>query len=444
MQSTATVHDMTLGHLCKKIARHNAQTGDVPRAEASEIFSDMADGILALDFALSFAKFDYDARQLVLSVVGLLGNDSKPLAMYDDDLADHLKSSVRTVRRWRSEYVKVSQKENFGFIEITEGEYDRDKQRYAPTRYRFAEEGRFYVERVINEARHTEEYGRDRRGAIERAAREHYEDIPNAPLLRRKTKPKQSQSLKIERDFENAGKSLTKGRNALAELSERSRAALLSGAQGRELHALLLKLQADVAEILQDFPQTIDEADVGYMPAKLAGIPPTEETVESSGNEVRSDDETSGSVYSSLTLPEVSDAFSKYDERLRVKPKSAEPKVRRVELEIVAEPASSIDSPVSDDQLAAFFHPKKASGDRLAGFVATKKEPDDSPPDDLTVELDPVELAERVAVQAVACGMEFDDEGEITFVPPDVPDDVYEAVWRVQPPVLRKRQEQRE
>jgi hypothetical protein len=65
-------------------------------------------------------------------------------------------------------------------------------------------------------------------------------------------------------------------------------------------------------------------------------------------------------------------------------------------------------------------------------------------PVELTYEPDDTELAERAAIQAEALGIEFDDEGEITFVPPGVPDDVYEAVWRMQPSVLRKRQEQHE
>jgi hypothetical protein len=55
-------------------------------------------------------------------------------------------------------------------------------------------------------------------------------------------------------------------------------------------------------------------------------------------------------------------------------------------------------------------------------------EPDTYEPD--IYEPDADELAERAAICAVECGIEFDEEGHITYVPPGVPDCIIDAVMR--------------
>ncbi len=51
-------------------------------------------------------------------------------------------------------------------------------------------------------------------------------------------------------------------------------------------------------------------------------------------------------------------------------------------------------------------------------------------PAELIVELDPVELAERAAIQAEGLGIEFDDEGEISRIPASIDDETYCKIWR--------------
>ncbi|HWW74960.1 MAG TPA: hypothetical protein VNZ44_06185 [Pyrinomonadaceae bacterium] len=221
--------------------------------QAVTVLDDCADGILALDFALSFAGFGYEARQLVLSVVGLLGGGGATLEAFDGELAKHVQCSERTVRRWRAAHLKESKARRFSLLEVVEGEYDAAKKCYGKTSYRFTAPD--YVDVVVREARASDLYERDRRTAIEQAAEEHYADIPDAPPRRRSRKPQRAPSVRVEQAFVNAARSVEKGKLALRDLGEDSREALLESPQGEEMRRLLLKLQSDVAEILENFPQ---------------------------------------------------------------------------------------------------------------------------------------------------------------------------------------------
>jgi hypothetical protein len=223
---------------------------------------DMADGVLALDFALTFAGFGYQARQLVHSIVGLVGSGT--LVAYDKDVAKHLVCSDRTVRRWRAAHIREARRVRFSLLEIVEGEYDAGKKLYEETAYRFT--GASYVNAVVAAARASEMYQTDRRAAIERAAEEQYGDIPDAPARRRTRKPRRAPGVKVERAFSNAARNVEKGRQALQDLGDESRQALLVSSQGEELRRTLLKMQADLKGIIENVTQTRDaeEVDGGY------------------------------------------------------------------------------------------------------------------------------------------------------------------------------------
>jgi hypothetical protein len=224
------------------------------------VLDDCADGILALDCALTFAGFGYEARQLVLSVVGLLGGGGSTLEIFDGELASHVQCSDRTIRRWRAAHLKESKARRFSLLEIVEGEYDAGRRCYGKTSYRFTAPD--YVDAVVREARASDLYQRDRRAAIEHAAEEHYADIPDAPPRRRSRKPRRAPAARVEQAFVNAARNVEKGKLALAELADDSRAALLESSQGAELHKTLLKLRADVVEILENFPQAAEGEQV--------------------------------------------------------------------------------------------------------------------------------------------------------------------------------------
>jgi len=239
---------------------------------AATVLDDCADGILALDLALTFAGFSYEARQFVLSVIGLLGGDGSTLEVFDAELASHVQCSDRTIRRWRAAHLKESKARRFSLLEIVEGEYDAEHKCYEKTSYRFTAPD--YVDAVVCEARASDLYQRDRRAAIERAAEEHYTDIPDAPPRRRSRKPRRVPAVLVERAFVNAARNVEKGKLALGELGDDLRAALIESAQGAELRRTLLKLSADVAEILENFPQASDGEEVDGGTGQNVRYPP--------------------------------------------------------------------------------------------------------------------------------------------------------------------------
>lgn len=252
---SAIVHDITPAQF-KRIAER-VKTDTRP---SHSILEDMADGILALDFALTFAGFSHKARHLTLSVVGLLGGSGEPLRAFDAELAAHLKCSDRTIRRWRAAHNKEARRVRFSLLEITEGEYDADHQRYQKTSYRFTASA--YVEAVVNQARSSELYARDRRAAIEGAAEEHYSEIPNAPPRQRRRKPRRAPSEKIEQAFINAARSVKKGKRALLELADDSREVFLESGQGAELRDTLSELQTEITEVLEIFPEQSEREEL--------------------------------------------------------------------------------------------------------------------------------------------------------------------------------------
>lgn len=250
-------------------------------SQTAKVLEDMADGILAIDFALTFADFSYEARQLTLSILGLLGGTGGSMEAFDGELATHVNSSDRTIRRWRAAHLRESKQRRFSLLEITEGEYDGDEQRYKKTSYRFTAAA--YVDAVVRAARASDLYHKNRRGAVERAAEEHYGDIPDAPPRQRHRKPRRSPTVRVEQAFVNAAKNVEKGRQALQDLSEDSRAALIEGRQGAELRETLLKLQADIGEILENFPQPFEgeevDGGIGHFVRYPSSVPSAEDVV---------------------------------------------------------------------------------------------------------------------------------------------------------------------
>jgi hypothetical protein len=251
----ATVYDITPAQFKRMAERVESDT-----QPSSSILEDMADGILALDFALTFAGLSHKARQLTLSLVGLLGGSGESLRAFDSELATHLKCSTRTIRRWRAAHNEEARRIRFSLLEITEGEYETNHQRYKKTSYRFTASA--YVEAVVNQARSSELYVRDRRAAIEHAAEEDYSEIPNAPPRQRRRKPRRAPAEKIERAFTNAARNVKKGKRALQELADGSREVFLASGQGAELRDTLSELQTEITEVLEIFPERCEREEL--------------------------------------------------------------------------------------------------------------------------------------------------------------------------------------
>jgi len=105
MTMKAKVYDITPAQLRRTLGRRPDSEEGV---KSATVLDDCSDGILALDYALTFAGFSYEARQIVLSVVGLLGGRGSTLEVFDAELAKHVQCSDRTIRRWRAAHLKES------------------------------------------------------------------------------------------------------------------------------------------------------------------------------------------------------------------------------------------------------------------------------------------------------------------------------------------------
>jgi hypothetical protein len=173
--STAKVYDITPATFRRTLGREQPAEGE----QAASVLDDMADGVLALDFALTLAGFSYEARQLTLSIVGLIGGEGGRLEVFDKGLAEHVNCSDRTIRRWRAAHIKESKAKKFSLLHLEECDYNAALKRYEKTAYSFTAGD--YVNTVVAEARASDLYQTDRRAAIERAAEEHYDEIPDAP-----------------------------------------------------------------------------------------------------------------------------------------------------------------------------------------------------------------------------------------------------------------------
>lgn len=264
--STAKVHDFTPAAFRRTLDRRQSPAED---GQAAAVLDDMADGILALDCALTFAGFSYEARQLTLSIVGLIGGEGGRLEVFDKELAEHVNCSDRTIRRWRAAHIKESRARKFSLIHLEECDYNAALKRYEKTAYSFT--AGEYVNTVVAEARASDLYQTDRRAAVVRASEEHYDEIPDAPPRGRRRKPRRAPTVRVEQAFVSAARNVEKGRRALQDLSDDARAALLESTQGKELRRTLLKLQADISKVLEDFPQKnptqiaeAEEVDGGY------------------------------------------------------------------------------------------------------------------------------------------------------------------------------------
>jgi hypothetical protein len=280
MTPTAQVLDFTPAQLQRRITR--SDTNGQTRQQG--IFADLADGTIIAQFFLNFAGFEWDETKFFLLIIGLCGDEKRSVELFDEELAQHARCTDRTIRNWRAAYIGRTETINFAPLVIIEGEYNSDQQRYLPTTYCVGDvAGK--IEEAVVAARALPEYAKDRLAALERAATEHYEDLPDAPPKRRRRKPKKSLRSPVIQSINNADKNLKKGKQALSEMSERMRAALLAG-QGQDLREMLLSMRGEIDELLSVVSEEVDTKQLTYIPENFSGIPPAAEQADSEATEV--------------------------------------------------------------------------------------------------------------------------------------------------------------
>jgi hypothetical protein len=265
--TTAIVHDITPALFHRQASRQMSSLGE--SAQRHSIFSDMADGTVIAQFFLNFAGFEWNETKFFMQVVGLCGEVSREV--YDKELAEYTRCTARTIRAWRAEYLARAQTTRCSLLVVNEGAYNPDRQRYERTGYSVPAHVAELIEQAVASARALPEYSKDRLGALEKAAGECYDEIPDAPPMRRRRKPKKSQRSPVIQSIGNAAKSLSKGQKALADMPERMRAALLAG-QGDELRAMLLKMRNQIEDILTVLPEDVEDTEDRHTQENSSGV----------------------------------------------------------------------------------------------------------------------------------------------------------------------------
>jgi hypothetical protein len=273
-RTTATVHDITLAQL----RRTQQRSTQVESASQATIFSDMTDGVLALDYGLTFAAFEHKARQLVLHIVSLIGASNESLTMTDVELASHLRCRRETVVRWRQAHKETALAKHFAFLIVQEGEYNSKEKFYEPTSYRLNPDVREFVEKAVDRARQSPLYEQNRQAALEQAAAEAYSDMPDAPSLQklRRGRRKRMDDKSVLKPLEAARKAVMSSKINLQDMETGLRQKFLS-AQGSDIRQKLLEMQAEIAAYLTALPEVIETAEdseVAADPCDFRSHPP--------------------------------------------------------------------------------------------------------------------------------------------------------------------------
>jgi hypothetical protein len=268
--NVASFKDYKPAYLKRRITQADA----TPHADS--IISDMADGNLVTEFFFSFAGFDYSESHLILALIGTLGDGQNSIKLFDKEIAKDVGCDERTIQRWRKAYMEKAQKKNFWPMGIEQGDYVSGEKRYLPTTYRvtFADA----LEQAVATARADAEYQTNRREAIKRAAKLHYEDIPQAPPIFRKDKRNQSIQTPLAH-LNGAAKKLTSAKITLQDMPELQRRAFVNG-QGDELRAAMENLRQQMKDLeaaLSDEKLSVANKEVDSYTDILSGTPPNAE-----------------------------------------------------------------------------------------------------------------------------------------------------------------------
>jgi hypothetical protein len=243
-------------------ARHQQQSQKTSDQET--IFSNMSDGIVVLEHALTLAGYEHKARQFVINVAALLSDDDAALSKKDDDLAKHLKCTRETIVRWRQAYKQTVLAKKFAFLVISEGDYIQSEKRYEQTAYELNLHIKEFVETAVATARASSLYAEDRLASLAQAAGHAYDNIPDAPVrhrFRKNTARRNKDDKSVLRAVRVAAESLVTSKTNLQDLQPKTREQLLRFQSG-EIREKLLEMQQEIAAYLTMLPQAIENKEV--------------------------------------------------------------------------------------------------------------------------------------------------------------------------------------
>lgn len=380
--NVVTFTDIRAAHFRKRMQ-------DAPAAMAQPIMADMCDAALVVQDIFNLSKFCYQASQLAVNVVSIIGADEDELVITDEDLAERIGCSARTVLRWRAAYIADATVRNYSPILITEANYDPKLQRTPPATYSIKELVPI-VEMAVAEARGNPLYKSDRREALRLAAEAAYNDIPEAAPIRRKRKPGKRIATPLSY-IEKGNKNLGSAKTVLSEMPEHRRRAFIDGNREQiEGQLQLLRQQAEMLQqLLSDENVNSDNVGVSHHNDNLSSGPEGKFVDQSRVSDKKEESLTADRSWrltevqdyeSENTNPEAQEIWSTVMDRFN------QPAVRRTEISIEVDP---------------------------------------DPPIEPTIEYDPQALADEIAERAAI--LEFDgnlsrDEAESIAYPQDGPD----------------------
>ncbi|MFL6228923.1 MAG: hypothetical protein ACJ741_09095 [Pyrinomonadaceae bacterium] len=248
--SKATVYDYTPSQLLRALEEH------APARECSascNVVADMADGIEAAYQLMSLAGFTERPRAFVLTLASAAFTMSSDcIELFDDELAELQNCSTKTVQRQRRDYLRESKARHFIPVEVLDGEFNQQKGKNDPTRYRLLV--REHVERCVRGARDTNGWNemsrRTQRQQIKRVAQEVYVTIPNTSLKRRKQRRARTAVAEIETCLKVIETKLKSLKNKATKLPARERERLMSADEPGKLILWWLPVRADVDTFL--------------------------------------------------------------------------------------------------------------------------------------------------------------------------------------------------
>jgi hypothetical protein len=390
--NTTFVYDFTPSQLRRTVGKKPSET---PSTDASfSIFDDLADGIEAIHQCANLAGFTERSRPFIIALATAAHSQSAScVELYDEALADLQNCSRRTVIRQREDYMRESRAKNFNFVEIIEGEFDREAKRYKPTKYRFHLGD--VVERIVAEARSSKDWHetdrRKQRDALKRAAANVYDEIPEAPTKRRKKKRDRLAISEIETDRKIIVTKFRSLKDKTSKLPPGERERLMNAVEPGELCSWWLQLRAEMDDFFNvDSPQVVIENKLTGIRDNLSHtLPVTVDTEEAAPPASDNAGHVTVNALKSKYTHTAEDfaVFEDFDKRLTA------PQIRRVEVELI--PLESSESHF--DEAPAFD--VEPSGMEVA---------DDEP--EFELELDPVERAEAEAIQAESNNLSLDLE----------------------------------
>lgn len=176
---------------------HFADDSPEPAQTIDEVergsFHDYAEIAALLAFMMNLRGFSGQSQRFVENVIKHVGVNENFEGVWDLQLAEMSGHDVKTIRNWRKTYIAEANKQNCSLIEIAEGQYMAELQKYSIIRYRINPILISTLEAALADLYKTDGYNRlpeKRRQKIEQTAAKFLDDLPGDAIRKRRRNSK--------------------------------------------------------------------------------------------------------------------------------------------------------------------------------------------------------------------------------------------------------------